>query len=140
MTVNPLQTPTVIQYGLEVQHQLSSTMVLRVGYVGWKGYNLTRTEDINNKQVDPNTGLFNTAGAVKLNPAFGTITYLATDAIANYNALQTEFKKTVGKGFTVQVSYTYSKTLTDADSTSNRVTDNTGNGYVSLNPHTQPLV
>lgn len=134
MTVNPLQTPTVIQYGLEVQQQISSTMVFRVGYVGWKGYNMTRTEDINDKMVDPNTGLYNTAGAVKINPAFGTITYLATDAIANYNALQTEFKKSVGSGLTVQVSYTYSKMLSDADSTSNRVTDNTGNSYVSLNP------
>ena len=51
MTANPLQTPTVIQYGLEVQHQLTSTTVFRVGYVGWKGYNMTRTENINDKMI-----------------------------------------------------------------------------------------
>ena len=134
MVGSPMNTPTVLQYGLEIQHQLSSTSVLRVGYVGWKGYNLTRTENINDKLVDPKTGLYNTAGALKMNSAFGTITYLATDAIANYNALQTEFKKTLGSGLTLQASYTYSKMLSDSDSTSNRVTDNTGTGYVSLNP------
>ena len=64
---------------------------------------------------------------------------MAADAIANYNGLQTEFKKTVGNGLTIQASYTYSKMLADADSTSNRVTDNTGNGYVSLSP-SNPLL
>jgi hypothetical protein len=125
----------VIQYGLEIQHQFTNSTVLRVGYVGWKGYNLTRSENINDKAVDPNTGLYNTAGAVKVNQAFGTITYLNTDAIANYNALQAEFKKSLGKGLSFQASYTYSKLLGDSDSTSNRVTDNTGTGYVSLVPN-----
>jgi hypothetical protein len=134
MVNNPLKTPTVLQYGLEIQHQFTNTTVLRVGYVGWKGYNLTRTQNINDKLVDPKTGLYNTAGALKTNPAFGTITYLSSDAIANYNALQAEFKKSVGKGLSFQASYTYGKMLSDADSTSNRVTDNTGTGYVSLDP------
>jgi hypothetical protein len=134
MTTSPLKTPTVLQYGLEIQQQFTSTTVLRVGYVGWKGYNMTRTENINDKPMDPATGTI-LSTAVKPNAAFGTITYLAADAIANYNSLQAEFKKRFGKGLSFQASYTYSKLLGDSDSTSNRVTDNTGTGYVSLVPN-----
>jgi hypothetical protein len=129
-----LPTPTVIQYGLDVQRQLTSTMILRVGYVGWHGYNLTRTLGANDKIVDPNTGLYNTSGAVKPNPGFGSITELYADTIANYNGLQAEFKKALSAGATFQVSYTYSKALSESDSSANRVTDNTGSGYVSFDP------
>jgi hypothetical protein len=134
MVQSPLKTPTVLQYGLEIQRQFTSTTVLRVGYVGWKGYNMTRTENINDKPMDPATGTI-LATAVKPNPGFGTITYLAADAIANYNSLQAELKKRLGKGLSFQASYTYSKLLSDADSTNARVTDNIGNGYVSLVPN-----
>src|SRR5262249_36753093 len=89
---------------------------------------------INDKPMDPATGTI-LATAVKPNAAFGTITYLASDAIANYNSLQAEFKKRFGKGLSFQASYTYTKLLGDSDSTSNRVTDNTGTGYVSLVPN-----
>jgi hypothetical protein len=85
----------------------------------------------NDKLVDPATGRYNSAGAIKPNAGFGTI---AQVAIANYNALQMEFKRALSAGLTFQVSYTYSKTLSDSDSSSNRVTDNTGTGYVFLDP------
>jgi hypothetical protein len=134
MAQSPLKTPTVLQYGLEIQHQFTNTTVLRVGYVGWKGYNMTRTENVNDKPMDPATGTI-LSTAVKPNAAFGTIALLATDAIANYNSLQAEFKKSLGKGLSFQAAYTYSKLLGDSDSTSNRVTDNTGTGYVSLVPN-----
>ena len=135
MAANHLNTPTIEQYGIDIQRQLTPTMMLRVGYVGWVGYNLTRTENANDKNVDPNTGLYNTAGAVKPNPAFGTITLLQADAHANYNALQTMFRKRLSAGWLFQASFTYSKTLSEADSSANRVTDNTGAGYVTEIPN-----
>jgi hypothetical protein len=129
-----LPTPTVIQYGIDIQRQLTNSMSIRVGYVGWHGYNLTATIEANDKFVDPATGLYNTAGAVKPNPGFGTIAELAGVAVANYNGLQVDFRKALSAGLTFQMSYTYSKTLSDADSSNNRVTDNTGTGYVPLDP------
>src|SRR5262249_49904967 len=88
----------------------------------------------NDKLIDPATGLYSTAGALRPNPGFGTIAQLAGVAIGNYNGLQASFRRVVSAGWTFQVSYTYSKTLSDADSSANRVTDNTGTGYVLLDP------
>ena len=132
MVQNHLATPTVIQYGLDLQRQLTNSMSLRVGYVGWKGYNLTATVEENDLIANPATGLF--IGGTKPNANFGTIAELAGVAKANYNGLQTEFKKALSAGLMFQVSYTYSHTLSDADSSSNRVTDNSSTGYVVLNP------
>jgi len=50
---NPLPTPTVIQYGLDVQRQLTATMTLRVGYVGWYGYHQTRLLEADTRTVKP---------------------------------------------------------------------------------------
>jgi hypothetical protein len=129
-----LPTPTVIQYGLDVQRQLTNTMTLRVGYVGWNGYNLTRSSAANAKIVDPATGLFTTAGAVKPNQFFGNITLVSADTVANYNSLQVEFRKSLGAGLTFQTSYTFAKALSEADSSANRVADNVGTGYLSSDP------
>ena len=112
---SPLPTPTVIQYGVDVQHQLTSTLSVRLGYVGWYGYHMTRSFAANTNNPVPGTnGLVfpSPAGSLgKINSAFGTITELADDAIANYNGLQAELKKSLGRGLTFQFAYTFSKTL-----------------------------
>jgi hypothetical protein len=52
--------------------------------------------------------------------------------------LQTELKKALSAGLMFQVSYTYSKALSESDSSANRVTDNTGTGgYVTMIPGNQ---
>ena len=129
---NPLPTPTVIQYGLEVQRQLTTTMMLSVGYVGWKGYHLVRAYEPNDLLPNPATGLF--IGGTKPNPGFGSINGIAADAIANYNSLQAMFRKALSGGLMFQVSYTYAKDLSDADSSAGRVTDNSGQAGVSMIP------
>ena len=92
---SPLKTPTVTQYGLDVQRQLSTTMSLRVGYVGWYGYNLTRSY-CGNCLIPVAGGSF--IGGTKPNPGFGSISELVADSNANYNALQTELKKALSAG------------------------------------------
>src|SRR5262249_41044610 len=42
-------TPSVVQYNLEVQRQLAPSLSLRVGYVGSHGYNLTRNREANTR-------------------------------------------------------------------------------------------
>jgi hypothetical protein len=88
--------------------------------------------------VNPTTGLFNqgnpNANDPTLNPNFGSIPEIRADTVANYNALQVDFQKALSTGLTFRTSYTYSKALAEADSTQNRITDNTGNGYTSFDP------
>jgi hypothetical protein len=130
---NPLPTPTIIQYGLDIQRQLTATMTLRVGYVGWYGYHLTRYLEADTRMVNPATGLFSSS-APTLNPGFSSIPEIRADTVANYNALQADFQKALSTGLTFRTSYTYSKALAEADSTQNRISDNTANGYVSFDP------
>jgi hypothetical protein len=135
---NPLPTPTVIQYGVDIQRQLTGTMTLRVGYVGWYGYHQTRLLEADTRLVNPTTGLFNEgnpkANDPTLNPNFSSIPEIRADTVANYNGLQADFQKALGTGLTFRTSYTYSKALDEADSTQNRISDNTGNGYTSFDP------
>jgi len=56
------------------------------------------------------------------------------DTIANYHSLQAEFRKALSAGLTFQTAYTYSKALSENDSFANRVIDNIGTSYVSLDP------
>ena len=70
-----LPTLTTIQYALNIQHQINASTAIQAGYVGWYGYNQVVTVNAENDNlVDPATGLYNTAGALKPNPGFGTIT------------------------------------------------------------------
>jgi len=130
-----LSTPTIVQYGLDVQRQLGSTISVQVGYVGWLGYNLTRNYAANIRvptiRAD-GSKFWPTPAPPRINPAFGNISRLSADTEANYNALQSALRKRTGGGLMFQASYTYSKALSMNDSTANRVVDNIGTSYVSL--------
>jgi len=134
---NDLATPTVIQYGLDVQRQLTRGLSVRVGYVGWKGYNMTRSTDQNIRVATicpaspcpaglPDGTKYFATTSPKINPNFSTITQLRADIDANYNGLQAMIQQTSGFGLTFQGSYTLSKALSTNDSVVNRQIDNGG--------------
>ena len=110
-------TPTVIQYNLELQRQLVPTLSVRLGYVGSHGYNLTYYTDRNIiiPQIQPDGSEFFAANGPVPNPNFGTMETVTTGAHFNYNGLQVVLQKTLSAGLTFQASFTYSKSLSDAD-------------------------
>ena len=112
-----LHTPTVVQYNLEVQRQLTPTLSLRVGYIGSAGYHMTRVsaQNIRLPLIQPDGSYLFTAARPKLNPNFSTITYESTDARYNYNGFQTVLQKTLSVGLQLQASYTYSKAMSNSD-------------------------
>jgi len=69
------------------------------------------------------TKLFATNGSFP-NPNFtvGGISGLTADAHYNYNGLQTTFDQRLSGGMQLHLSYTYSKTLSDADEVGNAQT------------------
>ena len=128
-----LPTPMVVQYGLDVQRQLTPTLTARLGYVGWWGDNLTRITQQNTRvpQIAADGTKFWPTGAPRINPLFGNITQTRADTYGNYNALQAQIQRALSSGLMFGAAYTFSKGLTTNDSTNTRNADN-GGIYVSL--------
>jgi hypothetical protein len=119
-------TPTVRQYNLTFQYEFAPRWVLEGGFVGSNGINLT----------DYNHDAYNTAYLASPSAPINGITtntvanaalrvpYLgwqptglqgtAYDLKESYNSLQTTVRKQFSHGFTLQGSYTYSKSLTNS--------------------------
>ncbi len=118
------ETPTLFHYNFEIQRQLIPSLTLRVGYVGSHGYNMTRSTDadIRIPTILPDGSKFfttNNATHPPINPRFGDIAMLWTDARSNYNALQVELQKALSHGLQLAAAFTVSKTLSNADTVSN---------------------
>src|SRR5207248_2365308 len=105
-----MDTPTVVQYSLEVQRQLAPTVSLRLGYVGSYGYHMLRqvAADIRIPQIQPDGSKFFAANAPFVNPNFTAIDQLLADAHSNYNGLQIQLQKTLSQGLRFQAAYTFS--------------------------------
>ncbi len=130
-TSAPFVTPIVQQWNLTIQRQLSQKTSFEVGYTGSAGNHLTRPVDIN--APTPQEILTASRGVALCDPAlaasnnpnncinaarpfrgYGAITDRQTTANSRYHALISSFKMFDMRGVTAQVSYTYSKNITDA--------------------------
>ena len=130
-TSNPFFTPMIQQWNLTVQRQLTKDGVLEVGYLGSAGNHLIRPVDIN--APTPQEVLAAARGVVGCDPVlagsnnpstcinlarpykgFGTITDRQTTATSRYHALISSFRLRETHGLSGQISYTWSKNLTDA--------------------------
>ncbi|HEY6967838.1 MAG TPA: TonB-dependent receptor [Candidatus Angelobacter sp.] len=135
LIASPYKTPYVQQWSLDIQHSLTKSMVLDVGYYGSKGTHLLGILDINQPRPDlylstlvcggsnvpPNCvapGAFITGATTpllnRIRPFLG---YTGIDAIetifnSNYNSLQAMLSKRWGNSF-LNLDYTWSKNLTD---------------------------
>lgn len=108
--------PALIQqFNLQVEQQFGAN-VLTIGYVGNIGQHLP--ESINNiNQPLPFNPFTNPGGAARplngLLPNVSGVSYLATEGVSNYNALQTSFQRRFTKGFAIDANYTWAKALSD---------------------------
>jgi carboxypeptidase family protein len=112
-----LDTPTVIQYNLEVQRQVAQSVSVRAAYVGSYGYNMMRLAQLNLRFptiLADGTQLFPASGPLR-NPSFSDIGRMLSDANYNYNGLQAAVQKSVSSGLRIQASYTYSKAMSNND-------------------------
>lgn len=135
--------PYLVAWNLGIQRELFSDTTLDVAYVGNKGTRLFSFLDITN-QVDPkfyslgdlltqdiNSPQAQAAGipipfpgftgsvaqALRPFPQYKTITkQIEPDGNSSYNALQVKLEKRYSKNLNFLVSYTFSRTITDADS------------------------
>ena len=128
------KTPYTQQYSLDVQRQITSRMTLDVGYFGEHGTHLQGVVDIN--EVRPGAFTHTTIGfrqqpgcsaftsqscegplnQIRPYPGYTAINDVQTIFNSNYNSLQTKFTKRFSGKSLIDVNYTYSRGLTNAQS------------------------
>src|SRR5262249_26914473 len=96
--------PYYMQYQLDVQREIGRNQILQRAYVGSHGVNLVRTGEANP---------FENRLGRRLNPNFGSIPLIVTDAQSSYNSGQVSFEQRFTAGLALQASYTYSKSIDD---------------------------
>jgi len=105
----------VMQWNLNVEHQIARDFTATIGYVGTRGiHNAFRSDDVNT--VLPTVtaqGLVwpSAATSTKLNPNAGQIAALFWTGHSSYNGLQTQVVKRLSHGVQAQSSFTYSKSI-----------------------------
>jgi hypothetical protein len=136
-----LKTPYILNWNLNVQQQLTPSMVLQVAYVANHGVKLYSTVDLN--QVDPTLddgseqlGRPLTASCpppvglrIGSNPCYPFIrflNYLGNQSSSTYNSLQITLTKRASHGLYLLGGYTYGHTIDTAGNTNNL-------GYVPQN-------
>ncbi len=130
-TTNPFITPITQQWNLTIQRQLSRSAAFEIGYLGSGGNHQTRPVDIN--APTPQEILAVSKGVAGCDPAlsatnnpnncinlarpfrgYTSITDRQTTATFRYNALIGSFRVQRWHGLSSQLSYTWSKNLTDS--------------------------
>ncbi|MEG9437444.1 TonB-dependent receptor [Edaphobacter sp. HDX4] len=106
--------PTVQQYNVQIQQQLTAKMVATVGYVGNIATHLATGYNFNSKPFSAS------ASAPTAFPTLGQVVYNLNDGVSHYNSLQAQLNYRASKGLTFTSSYTWARNL-----------DNT-NGYLGF--------
>lgn len=98
-----LQSPYTINYQLNVQRQITDTMMWEIGYVGIRGIKFPMHRRYN--LVDRITG-------IRPNPIFSPSgTYVSSDESVMNHSLQTSFRKRMSSNLSFDVHYTYGQTM-----------------------------
>jgi hypothetical protein len=105
VVADDFRSPMADQFSVELQRQLATNLVARVGYVGTFGKDLFQT-------VDGNPRLPNSTQRV--DPTRGVIRLRANEAESWYHSLQTGLEKRFSGGLGAGVHYTWSRYLDTA--------------------------
>ena len=102
-TVNPYApTPYVQQWSFGVQRELPGQMVLEVDYIGTKSTHLDVLSDLNQP----------IAGVTPF-PNFGELEYQQAIGDGSYNGLQTSLVRRFAHGLSLDLAYTWSRSIDD---------------------------
>jgi hypothetical protein len=113
-----LRPAAVQQWNFTIQHQFSNSLTLQAGYVGQHGTHLVVPMPYSDNKlnadgtVSPSPYL---AGNPDLLSKIGAILGTASIGTQKYDALQVVLQKRMSGGLLGQLSYTYSKCMTDSN-------------------------
>jgi hypothetical protein len=127
------RNPYVMQYNLNVQHQVSSKMVVTLGYVGSRGMSLPGVADVNVPQAETTAeGRLFFRATTRPNPNFDDLRMRYPVANSFYNALQVSLNRRFGDGLQFRTSYAFAKSI---DDTSGSQTAGDANGSTNWIPY-----
>ena len=106
-----LQNPRLQVWNTSVQRLLPGAFVATIGYAASRGTHLFRNTDVNVPAPvsGPDGRPFFAAGLPRPNRNFGTIELKSSDGDSWYRALLVELRRTWTSGFSLQSSYTWSR-------------------------------
>jgi hypothetical protein len=104
--------PSVQQWNLTVEQDLGRSIGVRLSYTGSRGRNLEAMEDLN--QVPANALGYDQAGNSRPYPSWAVIQSVMNAAESNYNSATAEVSRHSGKSITFDVSYTFTRDLSNA--------------------------
>src|SRR5262245_13400619 len=112
-----IKQPKGWTYNVNVQRELVGSWAAMAGWAGSRGYDLVNYIEGNPvvPVVQADGSLFFPAGAPRRNPAWSSIDYRMSDGRSTYDALQASLMKRFSDGYQVQLSYTLSKAMGNAD-------------------------
>jgi len=105
-----LRSPYVEQFNVNVQREVVKDLVVQVGYVGKLGRKLLMGMSANPAIYQPGATLSNIDQRRILQP-FGANNKIASEGNSEYNSLQVEATKRFSHHFSMQGSYTFSRSL-----------------------------
>ncbi len=108
------RAPIAEQFSFEVQRELSSNTVFRIGWVGTKGTGLFQTIDGN-----PRTVCSTPPNCPRVDTTRGVIRLRANSSSSVYHSMQLSADKRLSKGFSGGFHFTWSKFIDDASDTFN---------------------
>jgi len=101
-----MRLPTLDAWNITLQQAITPTLSLQVGYVGNKGTHII-TPGMELNRFFPGT-------AIRPFPQFGSITFLRSNGISNYNSLQVVVTKRLSRGLQFNANYTWGHALDDS--------------------------
>jgi len=152
---NPQLQPEVVQnYNVTLQYEMGSTRLLKVGYVGQKGYHLLE-EYRGNEAVNPctvggviepynynsggnNCAVINPTPFAQLVGQGGNVITTDSSAIMEYDGMQVQFRQTLWNGLDFTANYALAKAFTDATGFQ-AVADVNGTGVAPEDSYNVPL-
>lgn len=112
--VNPdIKTQYTEIWFFNVQRQVARAWAAEVGYVGTRGINLERIDDVNRF-----TGDLLDKKLDRINPYFGPLLFVTNGVTSDYHALTAEIRHAMTSTLSLQVNYRWSKWLDDGSDTS----------------------
>ena len=126
-----MKTTYIEQWLIDVQRQVTPTLMVTVGYLGNSAHDIQGLMD-NNDPPFPEVGtLNNVPGSLRPYPAFGTIQTNSPWANGNYNGLSVRIAKKISSGLSFNENYTWSKTIDDDSA----IRDHGGDTQFPQNPY-----
>ena len=111
-----LDTPLIYNWNMTVERQLTPDWLVRLAYVGSRGFHQRRTFEFNPAVYASGAATSTTDSRRLFAPYYGTMTGYSDSGVSRYNSLQASLIKRFSKGFTFQSNYTFSKSVDDIGS------------------------